>query len=318
MLHSRSPNHLQPTAPRDGLRASKELQNLLEAVVAVIPEESFAASFPWAQQGTVGEVKCSKTCCLLAVSVFSTLSKCIQTLAFLHQRYSAAKPEHMLEKEALKFDVVVATSELKAAALDAKTKFANTAISELANHCWEPSLAMVQGWFGRLDVLLQTWGRHLVWVAAEHMAIISTELQKVIPVYSHFVHEAKINVSMVKKQLLVQKVRTPLKEKTVALHQAMGLHQALVNEWGAPPEIDPEESPHSCATLAFEAGKKAITVIAACAVVYEQGPTRKQEAATLLAVQRPEIPNSLWAELQKVAKGGGVKDEDASSAVVPQ
>ena len=86
----------------------------------------------------------------------------------------------MLEKEALKFDVVVATSELKAAALDAKTKFANTAISELANHCWEPSLAMVQGWFGRLDVLLQTWGRHLVWVAAEHMAIITTELQKVL------------------------------------------------------------------------------------------------------------------------------------------
>jgi hypothetical protein len=123
---------------------------------------------------------------------------------------------------------------------------------------------------------------------------------------------------MVKKQLLVQKVRTPLKEKTVALHAAMGLHQALVSEWGAPPEKDPEESPHSCATLAFEAGKKAITVIAACAVVYEQGPTRKQEAATLLAVQRPEIPNSLWSELQKVAKGGGVKDEDASSAVVPQ
>jgi len=86
----------------------------------------------------------------------------------------------MLEQEALKFDVVVATSVLKAAALDAKTKFANPAISELANHCWEPSLAMVQGWFGRLDVLLQTWGRHLVWVATEHMAIITTELQKVI------------------------------------------------------------------------------------------------------------------------------------------
>jgi hypothetical protein len=224
----------------------------------------------------------------------------------------------MLEQEALKFDVVVATSVLKAAALDAKTAFANTAISELANHCWEPSLAMVQGWFGRLDVLLQTWGRHLVWVASEHMAIITTELQKVTPVYSHFMHEAKINVILVRKQLLGQKVRNPLTEKTLALHRAMGLHQALGVEWGVLPDTDPEESHLECARLAFEAGKAALTVIAACAVVYEQGPTRKQEAATLLAFQRPEIPNSLWSELQKVAKGGGVKDEDASSAVVPQ
>ena len=309
---------MQPTAPRDGLRASKELETFLAAVVAVIPEENFAASFPWAKQETVGEVKCSKANCLLAVSVFCTLSKCVQTLAFLHQRYSAAKPENMLEKEALKSDVVVATSMLKAAALDAKTKFANPAMSELANHCWEPSLTMVQGWFGRLDVLLQTWGRHLVWVATENMAILTTELQKVTPVYSHFAHEAKINVAMVKKQLLGQKVRTPLTEKTVALHAAMRLHQALVIEWGVPPQTDPEESHLECARLAFEAGKKAITVIAACAVVYEQGPTRKQEAATLIAVQRPEIPKSLWAELQKVAKGGGVKDEVVATAVVPQ
>ena len=179
-------------------------------------------------------------------------------------------------------------------------------------------MARVQDWFGRLDVLLETWGRHLVWVATEHIAIITTELQKVTPVYSHFVHEAKINVTMVRKQLLGQKVRTPLTEKTVAFHAAMGLHQALVVEWGVAPEADPEESHLECARLAFEAGKAALTVIAACAVVYDQGPSRKQEAATLLAVQRPEIPNSLWSELQKVAKGGGVKDEDASSAVVPQ
>ena len=83
-------------------------------------------------------------------------------------------------------------------------------------------------------------------------------------------------------------------------------------------EADPEESHRECARLAFEAGKAALTVIAACAVVYEPGPNRKQEAATLLAMQRPEIPKALWAELQKVAKGGGVKDEVGSTALVPK
>ena len=150
------------------------------------------------------------------------------------------------------------------------------------------------------------------------MAIITTELQKVTPIYSHFMHEAKINVTMVREQLLGQKVRTPLTEKTLALHRAMGLHQALVVEGGVAPEADPEESHLECARLAFEAGKAALTVIAACAVVYEPGPSRKQEAATLLATQRPEIPKALWAELQKVAKGGGVKDEVGSTALVPQ
>ena len=304
-------------APGDTPRA-EELENLLAAVVEVIPEENFAASFPWTKEDAVGEVQCSKATCSLAVSVFSTVSKCVHTLAFLHQRYSAAQPETLMEKEALKSDVVFATRVLQAAALDAKTKFANPAISEWAKHCWEPSLAGVQGWFGRLDVVLQTWGRYLVWVATEHMAIITTELQKVTPIYSHFVHEAKINVAMVRKQLLGQKVRTPLTDKTVALHRAMGLHQALGVEWGVLPDTDPEECHLECARLAFEAGKAALTVIAACAVVYEPGPNRQGEANTLLATPRPEIPKALWAELQKVSKGGGVKDEVASTALVPQ
>ena len=151
-----SPKHVQPTAPRDFPQPPEELENLLDTVLQVIPEENFAASFPWAKQDAVEDRQCSKANCSWAVSVFSTTSKCVHTLAFLHQRYSAARPETFLEKEALKSDVALATSVLQAAALDAKTKFANPAISELAKNGWEPSLARVQDWFGRLDELLQT------------------------------------------------------------------------------------------------------------------------------------------------------------------
>ena len=136
------------------------------------------------------------------------------------------------------------------------------------------------------------------------------ELSKLTPVYSHIVTAKKINAAMVKKVLLHSKIRG-LSEKTIALHKAMALATLTMAEWGATPEAttaegeeDPKATEMACAGVAFAEAKKAISVIAACSVVYEPGSsTRQAEAATLIAVERSEIVKPLWDELVQIAKG---------------
>ena len=49
---------------------------------------------------------------------------------------------------------------------------------------------------------------------------------------------------------------------------------------------------------------KNISVIAACSAVYEpDSSSRQAEAATLIAVDRPEIVKPLWDELVQISKG---------------
>ena len=113
---------------------------------------------------------------------------------------------------------------------------------------------------------------------------------------------------MVKKSLLGAKVRTALSEKTVAIHRAKTLTKAAMHEWGVTPEAatgddDGDSSDLGCAALAFAEAKKALTVIAACSTLYENSATRVQDAAAIVAIERPELAKSLWDELVKVAKG---------------
>ena len=98
---------------------------------------------------------------------------------------------------------------------------------------------------------------------------------------------------------------------TVGNHKAMALANSTMSEWGVSPvataegeEEDQKATEMSCADIAFQEAKKAISVIAACSVVYEPGSSSRQaEAATLIAVDRPEIVKPLWDELVQISKG---------------
>ena len=156
------------------------------------------------------------------------------------------------------------------------------------------------------------------------MASLTSELTKLTPVYSHYITETKINVPMVRKSLLQGKIRDLLSPKTVSLHKAMALFTSMQSEWSgtlelsAPsPEAEGEKadanSELSCAQLAFTEAKKAICVVAACAVVYDgDAKTRVAEAEHLTSVTRPELVKPLWDALLLIAKNKVQKKVEAN------
>ena len=185
-----------------------------------------------------------------------------------------------------------------------------------------PSVREFQVWFARVGQVETLLGRALVSVAAERVATLTSEVSKLTPVYSHFIMEKKINVAMVRKTLLPSKIRGALSEKAIALHRAKSLATLFQAEWGVSPEPqpgeceeDPKETELACAEMALQEAKKAISVIAACSVVYENGGgPRQAEAATLVAQERPEIVKPLWDELVKISKGKQATKVDETMA----
>jgi hypothetical protein len=291
---------------------------LLLTVVDFVPPTAIEVTLPWA---AVNSEACpSKQHLALMLKVFESLSKCIHTLAYLHQRYAAAAAPAFSSNGSLKPDVLAATAVLQDAALQAKMHLGEPLAAAEATSFWSVSQDDVRAWFAGLDKMIQKWGRHLLAVTAELLTTATAEVQNVTPVYSHFLNEKQINVRMVKTHLLGP-VRKALSDKVVALHRAMGLYTTTARDWRQAPAKGetstavpaPEDPELDCAKLAFDAGKAALTVVAACAVVYDGGANRRQEAITLASVPRPEIPKPLWAEVLKASKGGPAKPEAVSA-----
>lgn len=286
-----------------------------------MPDDGFAMVIPGA---SADSRPCSSKIAILGtVRLLTTWSKCLHTWAFLHQRYGAATPSALGSGLVFKPDVVAATALLKAAAADAATQLEKT--PEFAEDAGVPPAFFdnLRGWFDRHEQVRQLWGQGLVAAAAGWLTTASSEVQCVTPVYGHFLNDKVVNVRLVKTNLLGP-VRKTLSEKVMALHKAMSLYTATSRDAPMGGQVSAASASAASASdpadvlaeaaLIFDGGKTALTVVAACVIVYEGGPRRKEEAATLVAVPRPEIPKTLWAELVKASKGGGVKDQAASAS----
>ena len=284
---------------------------MLRAVADSMPSESFSAELV---MESVSVFVCkSKEALFFWADTSCMACKVAATFCYLGQKYfGGAQPGSLLDSsEAFKPDVVVATAVLRSARALKTMLDGKMAAGEEALNLLKPSVSGWRAWFERVGRVEALWGRALVTAAIDRVTASTGELAKLTPVYSHIVTEKKINVAMVKKILLQSKIRGPLSEKTIALHKAKALATLTMAEWGASPEggtaegeDDQKATEMSCAEVAFQEAKKAISVIAACSVVYEPGSSSRQaEAATLISVDRPEIVKPLWDELVQIAKG---------------
>ena len=293
-----------PAGPQDA-------KALLRAVADIMPPENFSAELVVEAQSIF--VCDSKDTLLFWADTSCMASKVAATCCYLGQKYvGGASPESMLDSsEAFKADVVLATAVLRSARFLKPILARKMATDGGASHSLKPSIHGWQAWCERVGQVEALWGQALVTAALDRVTSSTGELAKLTPVYSHIVTARKINVAMVRKVLLHSKIRGPLSEKTIALHKAMALAKATMSEWGVSPvpkaegeEEDQKDTEMSCADIAFQEAKKAISVIAACSVVYEPGSSSRQaEAATLIAVDRPEIVKPLWDELVQISKG---------------
>lgn len=296
----RSPK-VPPSQPLQDLKA------LLLSVAEVMPQEDFAVDLPWLAKSCT-----SKEHLRFFGDVLCSVSKVAATSAYLIPKFFATdRPESFLdasEPDSFKKEIGAASAVFKQALLLAKLVNGPLAAEIATSYGMEDTIASFVGWFGRVNALRSRWGASLVEAALAWTSNLTSELNKLTPVYSHFITEKKVNKAMVIKSLLGTKVRTALSEKTMAMHRAMTVTKAAMLEWGVSPEVpkgddDGDSSDLGCAALAFAEAKKALTVIAACSTLYENSATRVKDAAAIVAIPRPELVKSLWDELVKVAKG---------------
>ena len=284
---------------------------MLLSVAEVMPQDDFAVELPW-HSASKSKRCTSKEHLRFFGDVFCSVSKVAATSAYLIPKFFASdRPDSFLdasETDGFKKEIGAASAVFKEAMrLEAVLK-GPLAAEVAASYGEDDAITSFIGWFGRLVSVPSFWGASLVEAVLEGTNKLTAELTKLTPVYAHFITEKKVNVPMVKKSLLGAKVRTALTEKTVAIHRAITLTKAAMLEWGVSPNAPaPDEGGDSsdlgCAGLAFEEAKKALTVIAACSTLYENAATRVQDAAAIVAKERPELVSSLWDELCKVAKG---------------
>ena len=272
---------------------------MLLSVAEVMPQDDFAVYLPW-----IGSKSCtSKEHMRFFGDVFCSVSKVAATSAFLNPKFFANdRPDSFLdagEPDGFKKEIGAASAVFKQAMTLAELVNGPLAEEVATSYGDEAAIESLVGWFGRVVAFRPFWGASMVEAALEGTNQLTAELTKLTPVYGHFISEKKVNVQMVKKSLLGAKVRTALSEKTVAIHRAITLTKAAMHEWGVTPvaargDDEGDSSDLSCAALAFEEAKKALTVIAACSTLYEHSATRVQDAAAIVAKERPEIVKSLW------------------------
>lgn len=295
----------------------QDLLDLLVGAMKVIPTSDFEVSVP----GLGGDTFKDKVGFQLMCSWLAAASKAGATIAYAQQKI-AGPPADLLDKEeGWRAEVLAITAVLKDAVAATLVPLLGPAAQIMKTQPWAPNISELSAWFAGLGDTLPQWGEFLADVAIARMSTLAGELQKVTPVYAHYITDTSVKDAMVKRSLLDSKVRGPLAKTTIALHKAMALATSVRAEWGVSPDAkrgeaaDPE---YECARLAFEAGKAALSVIAACSVVFEMSPNRVAEAEALTRVARPEIPKALWALVVKVSdKVVAAKKDGAATKAQP-
>ena len=263
---------------------------MLLSVAEVMPQDDFAVDLPW-----IGSKSCtSKEHLRFFGDVFCSVSKVAATSAFLNPKFFANdRPDSFLdagEPDGFKKEIGAASAVFKQAMTLAELVNGPLAAEVATSYGDEAAIESLVGWFGRVVAFRPFWGASMVEAALEGTNQLTAELTKLTPVYGHFISEKKVNVQMVKKSLLGAKVRTALSEKTVAIHRAITLTKAAMHEWGVTPEAARGDDEGDSSDLSY-------------ATLYEHSATRVQDAAAIVAKERPEIVKSLWDELVKVSKG---------------
>ena len=252
---------------------------------------------------------------LTAVTFVTTaLSRVSACLAFIATRYVAAKAETCFKDCALKPDleqamktVALIVDEVVPFLAKAQTK----AIAQQAKVLLFIDVFSLTSWFQGARACLTAVAAFVHGRLDKQLAALASEVQKLTPRYDHIITKEKINVAMVRKILLLAPTRQQLVDKTLALHRMISLSAQFRATWQLPnpaqakgdePGDDSQESELSCHLTTLTAGRQAVTVTAACSVVYElKGKEQQEERDKIVAKDRPEILPSLLTALKSIA-----------------
>jgi len=304
----------------------QELRQLLSTILLATPEERWSVPFagsPTPALGGSGEHVMMLTDLLLSVARVSVVA------AYALKTFVAgpAKTSLFAEPAALQdgniWKPVVGKITAVWAAVAASVGPASSAKAvELEQYNTTPSVGAMRAWLERASRTGPVWATYLAAASVKLAEEAAADVVKVTPAYKHFLTD-KIHPTMVRKNLLAEKVREPLQVKTKILNGVLKAAKAAiaVAKAAAAPDDDTAEGQSVAikgSQNVYSAAKDALAVIGCCAVVLEDGPDRVQQAIALTAKERPEVPAALWEAVKRVASGAAASAGPAFAKVDPK
>ena len=285
---------------------------MLFAVLEVTPVAELSVTLPLGSDAvctSADHLRCfANVLCLAGQVALAT--------AFVASKYFTKQPDSLFATdfktgEVFKREVQVFSTAWNAIA-PTVASFGAENLQAMEIYSAAPSIADLCGWFDRAAAIGPLWTMHLLTATAKLAADLSSELQKITPVYAHYITETRITPPMVKRHLLANNVRQPLAEKVVALVHVSRAAKALKEELAASTAVPAAVGDAVAADEDFAgwqhtlaAAKTALSVIAGCVILYEGGSNQQEEAKKLTARDRPDMPRSLWHALKRVGDHQG-------------
>ena len=275
---------------------------MLHAVLDVTPSDQVSVALPW---GSAVNCRCAAHLRWFAEIPCSS-AKVACTCAFAGQKYFSAHPESFFHSsinkdQVLKADVPVITTVWESIS-PTVALLEGPLVQELDIYGTTPSISDLKGWCERAAWIGKVWKESLTESTIQLATSMSSDLRRITPVFEHFVTDEKMNAAMVNKTLLSSKVKQPLADKAIALFHIMKLARGFKADLGASPGDEPDvEDVIDGAELALTAAKRALVVIAGCAIVYAGTDKQQAEAMKLTSTDRPDMPKLLWKALKLLA-----------------
>lgn len=298
-----------------------DLRQLCEKLVAVLPDGAFSVSLrSLCRRDASTEPHCtSKVAFAHLCKVLALLSKVASSFAFVDKQFSSK--EGIIREHILKSEVEAAADLVRSCItsgleiIDDKQVAWSTAFPAAAYSLEIPS---VRSWFeAALGVAMQMC-KALHTAACQAALDLSLEVDKMTPRCKHFITDATVNVTMVRRHVLGSPHRDMLGPKSITLFGAIQAATALKSQWfDLVPSVagaattsglagDDAEGGDTdglgAANNIFEQAREAIVITGACKVIFElTGEGQKSQACGLLDGRRNQLPESLITMLEKKA-----------------
>ena len=247
--------------------------------------------------------------------VWIGISKAAHTLAFISSR--CGDDMDMIRANDVKEEVEFAMNLLRsllnrlkplAASMKDHSALTDDKLALPANACI--------AWVDKSEATFKILASKAMGNLLQSTATLAALVRKATPSWCHIVTDIKVCAAQAKKNLLGWPSRKILNEKSGSLFKLLSTCARLHTQWALEPQIDvhKEHGPmYNEADGLYQAGYKAIMIIAGCNVLYEKSGDDQFGAAEKLMVRQGLLPGGMVKALQAIVDVGNAKAKPKKS-----